>query len=71
MGNIIKDAIHSRIKWPHANIISLGEALTDEEFSRQPGPTSPPIGWHIWHTSRWADRFQGSLRASSRHDGGP
>jgi hypothetical protein len=40
-------------------------ALTDEQFSRQPGPTSPPIGWHIWHASRWSDRFQASFQQDS------
>lgn len=65
MSDIIKDALSSRIRWTHKNIISLGEALTEAQFAQQPGPTSPPIGWHLWHVSRWADRFQASFQVES------
>jgi hypothetical protein len=65
MSDIVKDALSNRIKWTHENIISLGEALSAEQFAQQPGPTSPPIGWHLWHTARWADRFQGSFQLDS------
>jgi hypothetical protein len=65
MSDIIKEALSSRIRWTHAKIISLGEALTEAQFARQPGPTSPPIGWHVWHASRWADRFQASFQTDS------
>ena len=62
MDNIIIEALSKRIQWTHQNIISIGEALTEEQLAHQPGPTSPPIGWHIWHASRWADRLQASFQ---------
>ena len=65
MSEIVKDALSSRTRWTHANIMSLGEALTEAQFARQPGTTSPPIGWHLWHVSRWADRFQASFQVES------
>jgi hypothetical protein len=65
MSDIVKDALGNRIQWTHAKIISLGEALTEAQFAKQPGPTSPPIGWHVWHASRWADRFQASFQIDS------
>jgi hypothetical protein len=66
MSDIFKDSLSTRIKWTHQSIISSTEVLTEEEFTRQPGPTSPPIGWHVWHVSRWADRLQASFRNSSQ-----
>ncbi len=65
MPNSIKVGLSHRIKWTHNNMISIGEALTDEQLSQQPGPTSPPIAWHLWHSSRWADRFQASFQIES------
>lgn len=65
MSNIIMDGLRMRIQWTHNAIISIGENLTETQVSRQPGPTSPPIGWHLWHTSRWADRLQASFQMES------
>ena len=65
MGNIIMDGLRNRIQWTHSGIISIGEALTESQISQQPGPTSPPVGWHLWHTSRWADRLQASFQIES------
>ena len=62
MGNIIMVGLSMRIQWTHNSIISTAEALTETQLSQQPGPTSPPIGWHLWHTSRWADRLQASFQ---------
>jgi hypothetical protein len=65
MSNIIMDGMRMRIQWTHNAIISLGESLSETQISQQPGPTSPPIGWHLWHTSRWADRLQASFQIDS------
>jgi hypothetical protein len=65
MSNTIMDGLSMRIQWTHNVIISIGEALTETQISQQPGPTSPPIGWHMWHTSRWADRLQASFQIES------
>jgi hypothetical protein len=39
------------------------EQLSVEQFGYAPGPDAPPIGWHLWHIARWADRFQASIAA--------
>ena len=38
------------------------DGVTEEQFTRAPGETAPPIGWHLWHIARWGDRFQATLR---------
>ena len=62
MNNIIMDGLSTRILWTHNAIISICEALTETQLEHQPSPTSPPIGWHVWHTSRWADRLYASFQ---------
>jgi len=72
MTKIIMDGLSMRILFTHNAIISIGEALTETQISQQPGPTSPPIGWHLWHTSRWTDRLQASFqieRLEGTHEG--
>jgi hypothetical protein len=68
MGNDIMDGLGMRIQWTHNGIISIGEGLNETQLSQQPGPTSPPIGWHLWHTSRWADRLQASFQIENLED---
>jgi len=41
----------------HRLLLDAAEACTDEDLSWQPGPTSPSIAFHLWHTARWADRW--------------
>ena len=65
MGNIMIDGLRMRIQWTHNGIISISEALSEAQLSQKPGPTSPPIGWHLWHASRWADRLQASFKIES------
>ena len=61
MDNVTMDGLSMRIQWTHNGIISISEALSETQLSQQPGPTLPPIGWHLWHASRWADRLQASF----------
>jgi hypothetical protein len=30
-------------------------------LAKPPSSTAPPIGWHVFHIARWADRLQASL----------
>ena len=51
-----------RVQMTHGWILKITEDLTDEQLAwrlSQTGP--PPIGWHLWHISRWADRLQASF----------
>ena len=45
------------------------EACTDEDLTWLPGPTSPPIAFHLWHTGRWADRWAEAISGASRSAG--
>ncbi len=45
----------------HNAILRLADALSEEEFTIFPSPTAPPIGWHLFHLVRWADRLQASF----------
>lgn len=49
----------------HGKLLALTEALTDDQFAQQPSPTAPPIGWHLFHMARWADRLQASFAGAS------
>jgi hypothetical protein len=65
MGNTMMDGLRMRLQWTQNSIFAIGEKLSQAQLTRQPGPTSPPIGWHLWHTSRWADRLQASFLVES------
>lgn len=61
MDNIVFDTLAQRIRMTNAYLLKVTEDLTDEQLCKRPSPTAPPIGWHLWHISRWADRFQASF----------
>lgn len=42
-------------------LLKVTKQLTDDQFSWRPSATAPPIGWHLWHIARWADRLQASF----------
>jgi len=46
-----------RMAITHRHLIEAARACTDEDLARRPGPTSPPIAFHLWHAGRWADRW--------------
>jgi hypothetical protein len=39
----------------HRRVIALTRDLSDEQLNRPAGPSSPSIGFHLWHLARWAD----------------
>ena len=47
----------SRMAITHKHLVEAASACTDEDLAWHPGPTSPPIAFHLWHTGRWADRW--------------
>lgn len=61
------EVIIQRIHQVHNWLIKSVEELSEEEFCQPPSAAAPPIGWHLWHTARWADRLQASLQ----QDGDP
>jgi hypothetical protein len=58
MTNSMLEYTRTRIHWHHAALLKVTSDLTPEQFSWRPGPQAPPIGWHLWHIARWADRVQ-------------
>lgn len=63
------NAIVSRIASGHSLLIKATESLDEEDFCRQFGAMTPPIGWHLWHMGRWADRVQASLPRTGDPEG--
>ena len=52
-------------------LIEIAESLSEAEFACQPGAAAPPIGWHLFHVARLADRLQANLRSGmgTQNDG--
>jgi hypothetical protein len=46
-----------RIATTHRQLLEATEKCTDADLAWHPGPTSPPIAFHLWHAARWADRW--------------
>ena len=53
----------------HSWLRNATEDLSDEQMAQQPGPEAPPIGWHLFHLARWADRLQASFQSESSRQG--
>lgn len=63
MDGPMTESIVQRIRLVHGWLLQTTEELDEEELCRSLGANSPPIGWHLWHMARWADRLQASLPA--------
>jgi hypothetical protein len=61
MTNQIAASLAGGIAWTHQAILRLVQDLSDEMLAQPPSATAPPIGWHLFHIARWADRLQASL----------
>ncbi len=46
----------------HDTLVKLVRPLDDASMGASSGPTSPSIGFHVWHSGRWADIVQAHLR---------
>jgi len=65
MNNEISEKYAGWIRYTHQRTLALTEDLTDEQIARQPSSTVPPIGWHLFHIARAADRLQASFAIAS------
>jgi hypothetical protein len=61
MSEIIMKLLIERLQMTHNLMLKATEEITEEQFAWQPSKTAPPIGWHLWHVGRWADRLQASF----------
>ncbi len=50
-----------RIQRTHGWLQKAAADLPDEDLARGFAMTAPPVGWHLWHIARWADRLQASF----------
>jgi hypothetical protein len=41
----------------HERALKVVDDLTDEQFAKPVHPAVHSIGWQLWHTARWEDRF--------------
>jgi hypothetical protein len=53
--------IVQRILLTHQWILEATKSLSQDQFSRVLGNNAPPVGWHLWHIARFADRLQASF----------
>lgn len=53
--------IAGRVAATHALLLLAADACSDEDLAWHPGPTAPPIAFHLWHCARWADRWAEAL----------
>lgn len=61
MYDLVGRTLAERINNTHDNILKLCDPLSNEEICLRSSKAAPPIGWHMWHISRWADHFQASF----------
>jgi hypothetical protein len=52
-----------RFALTHQLLLKVADASTDDDLRWLAAPTSPPIGFHLWHCARWADRWAEALGA--------
>ncbi len=55
------DLLRTRVSWVHEALVRGGEAAEDALITHAFSQVAPPLGWHIWHMARFADRVQSKL----------
>lgn len=61
MDSAVFQTLVQRLNMVNSNLLQVTQDLSDEQLCKQLGLTAPPIGWHLWHISRWADRLKASF----------
>jgi hypothetical protein len=49
--------IATRLAINERQLLEAAEGCSDADLTWRPGPTSPPIAFHLWHCGRWTDRW--------------
>jgi hypothetical protein len=65
MSNLMARELAERLAKTHARLLEIVADLSEDQLSWRPGLYAPPIGFHLWHMARWADRVQATLPAMS------
>ncbi len=55
-----------RLAITHKQLVEAASGGTDEDLRWRPSPTTPPIGFHLWHTGRWADRWAEAISGNQQ-----
>jgi hypothetical protein len=55
--------LEERVAATHQLLLDAAESVEDADLGWHPGPTAPPIAFHLWHCGRWADRWAEALGA--------
>lgn len=58
-----------RVQLAHSWLVHAGESISAADFAHVFSPDAPPIGWHLWHMARFADRLQAKLSQLEGGDG--
>lgn len=60
------EAVIRRIQLTNQWLLENTSELTDEQFGQRLSYNAPPIGWHLWHISRFTDRLGASFKESQK-----
>ena len=58
MSNSFMAQIAQKYRDTQDALLERANSLTDEQLTWTPNRTTPCIGFHLWHTARWADYLQ-------------
>ncbi len=50
----------------HRLLLDAAATGSEADLTWSPGPTAPPIAFHLWHCARWADRWAEALGAGDQ-----
>ncbi len=59
--NNTNSLLKARTYFVHDWLIRAGTVINSDQFIHVFSEDSPPIGWHLWHMARFADRLQSKL----------
>jgi hypothetical protein len=65
MSDLMARELAERLAKTHARLLEIVADLTEDQVGWRPDPHAPPIGFHLWHMARWADRVQATLPGMS------
>src|SRR5207342_1170882 len=55
----VVESLSGRVRFIHEAFLDAVGDLDEGSFHARPGAKAPSIAFHLWHTARWADAFQG------------
>jgi hypothetical protein len=65
MSDLVARELAERLAKTHARLIEIVADLSEDQVGWRLDLHAPPIGFHLWHMARWADRVQATLPAMS------